>query len=108
MANRGFLGRLRTNRGGACAGRAIDADLDAPNNTPSRRAESQWFWDHYEMAAGQVIETFAAEGISLTDRVVADVGCGDGIIDLGILHKARPRRLVGFDLNLTDTAHLAR
>jgi ubiquinone/menaquinone biosynthesis C-methylase UbiE len=60
------------------------------------------------MAAGQVIETFAAEAISLTDRVVADVGCGDGIIDLGILQKARPRRLVGFDLNLTDTEHLRR
>src|SRR5439155_11774981 len=33
---------------------------------------------------------------------------GDGIIDLGILHKARPRRLVGFDLNLTDAEQLAR
>ncbi len=60
------------------------------------------------MAAGQVIDAFAAEAISLTDRTVADVGCGDGIIDLGLLHKARPRQLVGFDLNLTDREHLAR
>jgi ubiquinone/menaquinone biosynthesis C-methylase UbiE len=60
------------------------------------------------MAAGEVVETFATEAISLTDRLVADVGCGDGITDLGILHKARPRQLVGFDLNLTDTEHLLR
>ncbi len=64
--------------------------------------------DHYEEAASQVVDVFASEGISLTDRLVADVGCGDGIMDLGVLHKARPRTLVGFDLNLTDTEYLRR
>jgi ubiquinone/menaquinone biosynthesis C-methylase UbiE len=97
MANLGFVQRLRTRRAGSGASAPV-----------ARSPESQWFWDHYEMAAGQVLETFAAEGISLTGKAVADVGSGDGIIDLGIVHKARPRQLVGFDLNLTDTAHLAR
>jgi ubiquinone/menaquinone biosynthesis C-methylase UbiE len=60
------------------------------------------------MAAGQIVDDFAAAGISLTGRTVADVGSGDGIIDLGVLHKARPSALVGFDLNLTDREHLAR
>jgi ubiquinone/menaquinone biosynthesis C-methylase UbiE len=60
------------------------------------------------MAANQVLETFAAEGISVSGKSVADVGSGDGIIDLGIVHKARPSELVGFDLNLTDTGHLQR
>jgi ubiquinone/menaquinone biosynthesis C-methylase UbiE len=108
MANRGFLRRLRIGVGSAESrngGRGGPAAAPPPI---ARRPQSQWFWDHYEMAADQVVETFAAEGISLADRVVADVGCGDGIIDLGILHKARPRRLVGFDLNLTDAGHLAR
>jgi ubiquinone/menaquinone biosynthesis C-methylase UbiE len=96
--------RLRTLRGDDSPGSPA-----VPLSAPSPRSpQSQWFWDHYEMAAGQVLETFAAEGLSLTDRTIADVGCGDGIIDLGILHKARPRRLVGFDLNPTDTEHLAR
>jgi ubiquinone/menaquinone biosynthesis C-methylase UbiE len=108
MANRGFLRRLRIGVGSAESrngGRGGPAAAPPPI---ARSPQSQWFWDHYEMAADQVVETFAAEGISLADRVVADVGCGDGIIDLGILHKARPRRLVGFDLNLTDAGHLAR
>lgn len=96
---------MRTLRGGDSPG-PVTAPAQ-PAATP-RSPQSQWFWDHYDMAAGQVIETFAAEEISLTDRLVADVGCGDGIIDLGIMHKARPHQLVGFDVNLTDTEHLAR
>ncbi len=76
--------------------------------SPTRSPESQWFWDHYDEAAGQIIDVFAAEGISLTDRLVADVGCGDGIMDLGVLHKAKPRTLVGFDLNPTDVEYLQR
>ena len=70
--------------------------------------ESQWFWDHYDQAAGQVVEAFQAEGVSLTGKTVADVGCGDGIMDLGVLHKARPQRLVGYDVNLTSSEHLQR
>jgi ubiquinone/menaquinone biosynthesis C-methylase UbiE len=105
VASSRLVHRLRTLRGGD---NPPPTSVSEPPTTPARTPQSQWFWDHYETAAGQVIETFAAEGISLTDRAVADVGCGDGIIDLGILHKARPRRLVGFDLNLTDTGHLTR
>ena len=60
------------------------------------------------MAAGQVIEVFSAVDIPLAGKTVADVGCGDGIMDLGVLHKARPRQLVGFDLNPTNAEYLAR
>jgi SAM-dependent methyltransferase len=73
---------------------------------PARSPESQWFWDHYDEAASQIVDTFTAEGISLADRLVVDVGCGDGIMDLGVLHKARPKALVGFDLNLTNIDYL--
>lgn len=73
---------------------------------PARTPESQWFWDHYDLAAGQIVEAFAAEGISLTDRTVADVGCGDGIMDLGLVDKTLPQRLTGFDLNPTNTEYL--
>jgi SAM-dependent methyltransferase len=59
------------------------------------------------LAAGQIIEEFAAEQISLTGRTVADVGCGDGFMDLGVLHKAHPAELVGFDLNPTNEEYLA-
>jgi SAM-dependent methyltransferase len=68
---------------------------------------SRWFWDHYEGAAGQVISFFEGDGISLTGRRVGDIGCGDGIIDLGVAHHAAPAQLVGFDINPTDRDRLA-
>lgn len=82
---------------------AEEAAAPAPAPAPPRSPESQWFWDHYDMAASQIVEIFAAEGLSLTGRTVADVGCGDGIMDLGLFDKTTPARLTGFDLNPTNT-----
>ena len=70
--------------------------------------ESTWFWDHYDEAAGQVVDFLGEAGVELAGRSVADVGCGDGILDLGLAHRARPARLVGFDVNLTDVDLLRR
>lgn len=85
-----------------------DAGLASGAPAPARGPESKWFWEHYDDAAGQVVEAFQSEGLSLTGKVVADVGCGDGFMDLGVLHKAQPYRLVGFDVNLTDADFLLR
>jgi ubiquinone/menaquinone biosynthesis C-methylase UbiE len=84
------------------------AEPVSPTPEPARGPESQWFWEHYDLAAGQILEAFQAEGLSLSGKTVADVGCGDGFMDLGVLHKAQPRSLVGFDLNLTNTEYLRR
>jgi ubiquinone/menaquinone biosynthesis C-methylase UbiE len=62
------------------------------------RHTSAWFREHYEEAADQVVSFLAEDGINLAGLRVADVGCGDGIIDLGVMHKAAPARLVGFDV----------
>lgn len=80
----------------------------APPSAPPRGPESHWFWDHYRKAADETLEAFQSEAISLTGKVVADVGCGDGFTDLGLLHKARPSKLVGYDVNMTDTEYLLR
>jgi SAM-dependent methyltransferase len=64
--------------------------------------DRQWFFDHYDDAAQQIIDFLAADGISLEAKRVADIGCGDGIIDLGLVHRARPGALVGFDIVPTD------
>lgn len=64
---------------------------------------SEWFYEHYHEAARQIINFFRGDRIGFEGKVVGDVGCGDGIIDLGIFHKTRPRSLVGFDLRPTDT-----
>jgi SAM-dependent methyltransferase len=64
----------------------------------ARRETSEWFWSHYGEAADAIVEFLGGDGISLEGKDIADVGCGDGIIDLGLVHKARPGRLVGFDI----------
>jgi SAM-dependent methyltransferase len=79
-----------------------------PPPQPQRSPDSQWFWDHYDNAAGQILEAFGGEELTLTGKAVADIGCGDGFMDLGVLHKARPGKLVGYDLNKTNLEHLRR
>jgi SAM-dependent methyltransferase len=67
---------------------------------------SQWFHDHFGQAADQILDFLGGDGIGLDGKDVADVGCGDGITDLGVALRGRPARLVGFDINPTDIAHL--
>lgn len=76
--------------------------LPAGDQTP----ESTWFAEHYGEAVGHIIDFHAAVGISLEGKRVADIGCGDGIIDLGLAHKARPEQLIGFDIEPTNVDHL--
>ncbi len=65
--------------------------------------ESQWFWDHYEWAANE-IEKFCGDcGLSLHGLEVADIGCGDGIMALGLARRLQLGRLVAFDIVATNT-----
>lgn len=68
----------------------------------------QWFLDHYECAARETIEFLRDGGTTLEGLTVADVGCGEGITDLGIVRRARPARLVGFDINPVSKHHLSQ
>jgi SAM-dependent methyltransferase len=65
-----------------------------------------WFKEHFDEAASQVVGFLADDGVDLAGLRVADVGCGDGIIDLGVMLKAAPAQLVGFDVMPTDTDEL--
>ncbi len=69
-------------------------------------AESQWFWDHYDTAVAKIMGFCETAGVSLADREIADVGCGEGLMALGLCRRAHPRRLVGFDINPVDADHL--
>lgn len=71
-------------------------------------AERTWFFDHYADAADQIIDFLAGDGIALEGLRVADVGAGDGIIDLGLVHRAKPAALVGFDIVATNDVDLLR
>lgn len=68
----------------------------------------RWWREHFDEAPGQVIEMLAGDGIQLEGKTVADIGSGDGIIDLGVALKARPEKLVGYDVRPTDVEALRR
>ena len=62
--------------------------------------EETWFRDHWQ-AAEQVLEYVDVRG-----KAVADIGSGDGIIDLALMVRGEPRELVGFDVNPTPVDNL--
>jgi SAM-dependent methyltransferase len=65
-----------------------------------------WWKAHFDQAAGELADFFGGDRISLTGKRVADIGCGDGIIDLGLAVRAEPARLIGFDVKPTDVDKL--
>ncbi len=66
---------------------------------------SEWFRGHFD-AAQEVLDLCASSGVPVTGKRLADIGCGDGIIDLGLVIKGSPAELVGYDLNPVDTDKL--
>ena len=71
-----------------------------------RKSDEEWFAAHYFDAADQVLGFIAASGLGIGGREVADVGSGDGIIDLALATRGAPSRLVGFDVSPTDVGEL--
>lgn len=71
-----------------------------------RDPAERWFREHYGEAADKTLAFLADGDVSLEGRDVADIGSGDGIIDLALVHRGRPRRLVGYDLRRTNREHL--
>jgi SAM-dependent methyltransferase len=63
--------------------------------------EEVWFEAHFWEAAQAILDFVDLEG-----RAVADIGSGDGIIDLALALRGRPASLVGYDVNLTPVDHL--
>lgn len=67
-----------------------------------------WWREHYEGVPRQIVEFVGGDGIDLAGKMLADIGSGDGIIDLGMIHSVRPEHLTGFDIRPTDTDALRR
>jgi SAM-dependent methyltransferase len=60
------------------------------------RGHADWFFRHFDHAALVVTDYLLQRHPLLTGRIL-DVGCGDGIIDLGIFLRTQPAELVGID-----------
>ncbi len=57
---------------------------------------NDWFWRHLHHAAITTMTYVCKDHPALHGRVL-DVGCGDGITDLGIMLRYQPKELIGID-----------
>lgn len=62
-----------------------------------RKGKDHWFFQHFEHAARTIIYYMLDDSPLLTGKIL-DVGCGDGITDLGVFLRKRPQLLVGIDM----------
>jgi ubiquinone/menaquinone biosynthesis C-methylase UbiE len=69
--------------------------------TPRER----WWREHYIDTVDIIEAFFGGDSISLTGMRLADIGCGDGIIDLGLAHRLGVD-VSGYDINGCNTEHL--
>ncbi len=67
-----------------------------PARLPHRRGLEDWFHRHFDHAALVIGEYLLKDSALLRGRIL-DLGCGDGITDLGLLWRWRPELLVGVD-----------
>lgn len=70
------------------------------------RERDMWLYDHYFSAVDEIADLLNDEGVSLAGARVADIGCGDGLTDLGVARRLVPASLIGFDIRPTDTDQL--
>ncbi len=61
-----------------------------------KQGHENWFFRHFDHAAGVMGSYMLADSPLLRGRVL-DVGCGDGISDLGLFLRHRPQQLIGVD-----------
>lgn len=81
--------------GFALARAALSGDPD-PSRLSWRRGHADWFFRHFDHAAATIGSYLLKDSELLRGRVL-DVGCGDGITDLGLYLRHRPEKLVGAD-----------
>jgi len=60
------------------------------------RGHEDWFFRHFDHAALVITDYMLQQHPALRGRIL-DVGCGDGITDLGIFLRMQPEELVGID-----------
>lgn len=69
--------------------------------------QPDWWNAHYEKAVDEIVDFLAGDGLSLDGRRVVDVGCGDGIIALGLAARTNATMVRGLDLEPVDAEFLS-
>jgi ubiquinone/menaquinone biosynthesis C-methylase UbiE len=67
-----------------------------------------WWNSHYVQAVDEVVNFLAGDGLSLEGRRLLDLGCGDGILALGLASRTPAASVLGLDLQPVDSEFLAR
>jgi ubiquinone/menaquinone biosynthesis C-methylase UbiE len=86
----------------------VESEPGAGATEPDASAEREWVRSHTVEAPSILREFLGGDGLSLEGKSVLDLGCGDGLLDWGIATSQHPARLVGVDLELTDSEELRR
>lgn len=66
-----------------------------------------WFLEHVTKPPQEIADFLAGTAVDIDGARILDVGCGDGMIDLGMVRKFRPYEFVGTDIFQTDVNDLA-
>lgn len=74
---------------------------------PPRPTADEWFMSHYDEAVNEIADFLEPDGISLDGKRVADVGCGEGSIALGLSHRFAISDFDAYDLRVVDRDRLA-
>lgn len=73
--------------------RSTDFDV---NKFSWKKGHSDWFYRHFDHASRVIKDLMFANSDVLKGKIL-DVGCGDGITDLGLYLRTNPELLVGID-----------
>ncbi len=69
-------------------------------------SQDDWWPEHYGSAVDQALAELHGSGIGTEGRDLLDIGCGDGIISLGLLRRSDLGSVTGMDIVATDTGFL--
>ncbi len=71
------------------------SDFDV-NKFSWKKGHADWFYRHFDHASRVIKDLMFANSDKLKGKIL-DVGCGDGITDLGLFLRVKPELLVGID-----------